>query len=223
MDDEKVCPLHLKENVNSPIKFINCTIFPENKTGKCFFPLFGTIEKLHAEIKFVAWQRDLSREVKIVYLFFQGNTSRKFLSLLFFLFSCFSTANIVCICYFAECHGLSCVYVRGSWYTALSRVSLSGVGLRCVGLAQKIFARCKRASNTGSYGFFFSLICIFILSLTLSHLYVFFYSLRFGSRLWKVNIDQKWNLFYHYLFQRTPVIYDLISQESVFLFAIYFR
>ena len=41
-------------------------------------------------------------------------------------------------------------------------------------------------------------------------------SLRFGSRLWKVNIDQNWNLFYHYLFQRTPVIYNFISQENVF-------
>ena len=48
-------------------------------------------------------------------------------------------------------------------------------------------------------------------------------SLRFGSRLWKVNIDQKWNLFYHYLFQRTPVIYNVISRENVFLFAIYFH
>ena len=49
-------------------------------------------------------------------------------------------------------------------------------------------------------------------------------SLRFGSRLWKVNIDQNWNLLYHYLFpERTPAIYDFISQEDVFLFAIYFR
>ena len=30
-------------------------------------------------------------------------------------------------------------------------------------------------------------------------------------------------LFYHYLFQRTPVIYNLISQENMFLFAIYFH
>ena len=202
-------------------------MFPENKTGKCFFPL-STIKKLHAEIVFVAWQRDLSREVKIVYLFFQENTSRKFLSLLLFYFPVFrlqiSSASAII---FAECHGPSCVYVWGSWYIALSLVSLSGVGLRCVGLAQKISARCKRASNTGSYGFFFFLICIFILSLALSHMYVFFIpsarSLRFGSRLWKVNIDQKWKLFYQYLFQRAPVIYNFISQESVFLFAINFH
>ena len=153
---------------------------------------------------------------------------------------------------FADCHGLSCVHVRASSYTALFRVSLRGVGHKCVGLAQKISARC----NTGFYVFSFFFICIFILLLALSHMYVFFIpsarSLRFGSRLWKVNIDQNWNLFYHYLFQRTPVlscedllisslhrsantwifiylkswtpvIYKFISQENMFLFAIYFH
>ena len=124
---------------------------------------------------------------------------------------------------FADCHGLSCVHVRASSYTALFRVSLRGVGHKCVGLAQKISARC----NTGFYVFSFFFICIFILLLALSHMYVFFNpsarSLRFGSRLWKVNIDQNWNLFYHYLFQRTPVIYKFISQENMFLFAIYFH
>ena len=158
----------------SIVPFINCAMFPENKTGKCFFPL-STIKKLHAEIVFVACQRDLSREVKIVHLFFQENTSRKFLNLLFLYFPVFrlqiSSASAII---FVECHGPSCVYVRGIWYTALFRVSLRGVGLRCVGLAQNISARCKRASNTGSYGFPFSLICIFILSLALSHMYVFF-------------------------------------------------
>ena len=81
---------------------------------------------------------------EIVYLFSQENTSRKFLNLLLFylpvfwlqLSSAFATV-------FAECHGL-CVYVQASWYTALFRVSLLGVGLRCVGLAQKISTRCKR-------------------------------------------------------------------------------
>ena len=48
---------------------------------------------------------------------------------------------------FADCHGLSCVHVRASSYTALFRVSLRGVGHKCVGLAQKISARC----NTGFY------------------------------------------------------------------------
>ena len=93
----------------------------------------------------------------------------------------------------------------------------------CVGLAQKISVRC----NMGSYVFSFSFICIFIPFLVLSHMYVFLIpsvrSLRVGSRLWKANIDQNWNLFYHYLFQRTPVIYNFTSQENVYLFAIYFH
>ena len=84
---------------------------------------------------------------------------------------------------FADCHGLSCVHVRASSYTALFRVSLRGVGHKCVGLAQKISAR----RNTGFYVFSFFFICIFILLLALSHMYVFFNpsarSLRFGSRL----------------------------------------
>ena len=189
-----------------------------------FFPL-STIKKFQVEIVFVAWLRDLSWEVKIVYLFFfQEDTSGKLLILLLsyspvFWLQISSAFAII----FADCYGLSCVHVRASSYTALFRVSLSGVGLRCVGLAQKISARC----NTASYVFSFFFICIFILFLALSHMYVYFApsvrSLRFGSRLWNVNIEQNWNLFYHYLFQRTPVIYNFISQENVFLFAIYFH
>ena len=173
------------------------------------FPL-STIKKFHAEIVFVAWLRDLSWAVTIVYLFFQESTSRKFFNLLLFYWPVFrlqilSASAII----FAECHGLSCVYVRASWCTALFRVSLRGVRLRCVGLAKKTSARCKRASNTGSCVFSFFFICIFILSLALSHMYDFLIpsarSLRFGSRLWKVNIDQNWKSFYHFLFKRTPV------------------
>ena len=149
------------------------------------FPL-STIKKFHAEIVFVAWLRDLSWAVTIVYLFFQESTSRKFFNLLLFYWPVFRLQILsVSAIIFAECHGPSCVCVRASWCTALFRVSLRGVRLRCVGLA------------------FF--ICIFILSLALSHMYDFFLipsarSLRFESRLLKVSIDQKWNLFYHYLF-----------------------
>ena len=132
---------------------------------------------------------------------------------------------------FAECRGPSCVCVQGIWYTALFRVSLRGVGLRYVGLAQKISARCKRASNRGSYGFlwffFFLNLHFYSLSCIITHVCFFLIisapTSDLESRLWKVNIDQKWNLFHHYLFQRTPVIYDVISQENVFLFAINFH
>ena len=46
-----------------------------------------------------------------------------------------------------------------------------GVGFRCVGLAQRISARCKSASNTGSNVFSQIFICIFILFLAWSYMY----------------------------------------------------
>ena len=77
-----------------------------------FFPL-STIKKFQAEIVFVAWLRDLSWKVKIVYLFLQENNSRKFLNLLLFYLSVFwpqiSSAFAII---FADCHGLSCVHVQ---------------------------------------------------------------------------------------------------------------
>ena len=90
-----------------------------------FFPL-STIKKFHVEIVFVAWLRDLSWETKIVYIFFfQEDTSRKFLILLLSYFPVFwlqiSSAFAII---FADCHGLSCVYVRTGSYTGLFQVSL---------------------------------------------------------------------------------------------------
>ena len=146
-----------------------------------FFPL-STIKKFHAEIVFVAWLPDLSWEIKIVYLFLQEKTSTKFLIFLLLYFPVFwlqisSTFALI----FADCHGLSCVHVQASSYTALFRVSLRGVGPKCVGLARKISARC-----TG-FPCFPLFLCIFILFLALSHIYVILIpsarSLRFGSRL----------------------------------------
>ena len=115
------------------------------------------------------------------------------------------------------------MHVRASSYTGLFRVSLGGVGLRCVGLAQKISARC----NTGSYVCFFFFICIFILCLALSHIYVFLFPQRVPSDLEagyeKSILTRAEILFFPYLFQRTPVICNFISQENVFLFAISFH
>ena len=165
---------------------------------KMFFPP-STIKKFHVEIVFVAWLRDLSWEVKIVCLFLQENSFRKFLILLLFI-CMFFIANIVCICYYFRWLSWPFLRARASqWYTApfLVFFFLRGVGPRCVGLARKILAHC----NTGSYVFSFFFIFIFILFPALSHMYVILIppapSLRFGSRL---NIDQNWNLFYHYLF-----------------------
>ena len=149
-------PFIWKEISNSPIKFIHCAMFPENKT-EMFFPL-STIKKFHAEIVFVAWLRDLSWEIKIVYLFLQEKTSTKFLIFLLLYFPDFwlqisSTFTII----FADCHGLSRVHVQASSYTALFRVSLRVVGPKCVGLARKISARC----NTGSHVFPFFFVFLF--------------------------------------------------------------
>ena len=125
------------------------------------FSTFNHQEIPRIEIVFVAWLRDLSWEVKIVnfFFFFQEDTSRKFLILLLSYFPVFwlqilSAFAII----FADCHGLS------------YQVSLGGVGLRCIGLAQKISARC----NTGFYASSFFFICIFILFLALWHIYVFY-------------------------------------------------
>ena len=152
-------------------------------------------------------------------VFFKKNTSRKFLILLLFYLPLFWMQIST------ECHDLSYVHVQPSWYTTLFWISFRGVVLRCIGLAQKMSARWKRASDTSFYvlSFYFPFFFFSILFLALSHVSFFFNSLRFGSRLWKVNIYQNSNLFYHYFFQRTPVLYNFISQSNVFLFVIYFH
>ena len=98
MDDGKLCLPHLKGNINSLIKFINCAMFPENKTEKRNFPL-SIIKKFHAEIVFVAWLRDLSWEVEIVYLFFKKTLLEN--SQTFCYFIClFFDRRYRCICYY---------------------------------------------------------------------------------------------------------------------------
>ena len=182
-------------------------MFPENKTGKCFFhfPPSRNSTYRNSICRVTAWP--FMRSKNCSSFFFQEGTSRKFLILLLSYFPVFwlqiSSAFAII---FADCHGLSCVHVRASSNTALFQVSLGGVGLRCVGLAQKISAR----FNMGSYVFSFFFICILILFLALSHIYFFIpsaRSLRFGSRLWKVNIDQNWN----------PSLSLLVSENPCYL------
>ena len=197
-------------------------MLPENKTGKCFFhfPPSRNSTYRNSICRVTAWL--FMRSKNCSSFFFQEDTSRKFLILLLSYFSVFwLQISFAFAIIFADCHGLSCVHVRASSYTGLFRVSLGGVGLRCVGLARKISARC----NTGSYVFSFFFIWIFILLLALSHIYVFLFpqcvpsDLEVGRE--KSILTRTEILFYHYLFQRTPVICDFISQENVFLFAIY--
>ena len=127
----------------------------------------STIKKFHAKILFVAWLCDLSWEVKMFHLFFQGKTSRKFLSLLLIYFPVFWLR-------IWSCHGLSCVYVRASWYE-----------FHCVVCRCGSKDICKSSSNTGSYVVSFFFICICILFLALSYMYVFFYSLCAFPQIWK--------------------------------------
>ena len=195
---------------------MNCAMLPENKTGKCFFhfPPSRNSTYRNSICRVTAWPFMRSKNCSS-FFFFQEDTSRKFLILLLSYFPVFwlqiSSAFAII---FADCHGLSCVHVRASSYTGLFRVSLAGVGLMCVGLVQKISARC----NTGSYVFSFFFICIFILLLALSHIYVFLFPQRVPSDLEvgceKSILTRTETLFYHYLFQRTPVIYNSISQEN---------
>ena len=160
-------------------------------------------------------------------LLFPGNISRKFLNpLLFYLSFFWMYISSVSFIIFAEFHDLSCVKVRASWYIAFLRVSLRVSSLRGVGVTQKISALCKGASNVGScvFSFIYLFVYLFIFSFWII-IHIWFlvpsvHSLRFGGRIWEVNIDQNSNPFFH-LFQRTPVIHDLISQENVFSFGIY--
>ena len=196
-------------------------MFPGNKTGKCFFhhreiPLRNSICTV------TAWP--FMRSKNCVSFFFQEDTSGKFLILCYLiclsfdckyhlhllLFSLIVVAFPACTC--------EPVHIQHSFEFLCM---LSGLGW--VGFAQKISARC----NTGSYVFSFFFICIFILLLALSHIYVFLFPQRVPSDLEvgyeKSILTRTETLFYHYLFQRTPVIYNFISQDNVFLFAIYFH
>ena len=71
------------------------------------------------------------------------------------------------------------------------------------------------------YLYFYSPPCI------ITHVCFFLFPRRVPSDLEvgyeKSILTRTETLFYHYLFQRTPVIYNFISQENVFLFAIYFH
>ena len=130
-----------------------------------------------------------------------------------------SSASIII---FAEFHDLSCVKVQANWYIAFLRVSLRVSSLEGVGVTQNISVLCKGASNVGScvFSLIYLFICSFWIIIHIWFLVPSVHSLRFGSRIWKVNIDQNSNPFFHF-FQRNPVIHDLISQENVFSFGIY--
>ena len=191
-------------------------MFPENKTGKCFFHFPPSRNSMYRNsiCGVIAWP--LMRSKNCSSFFFQEGTSRKFLILLLSYFPDFllqiSSAFAI---FFADCHGLSCVHVRASSYTGLFRVSLAGVGLMCVGLIQKISARWFLCFLLFLYLYFHSLACI------ITHLCFFIpsaRSLRFGIRPWKVNIDQNWNpLLSLFVSENPPHLWLYFSRKCVFI------
>ena len=152
-----------------------------------FFPL-STIKKFHVEIVFVAWLRDLSWEVKIVCLFLLESTSRKFLILLLFhlpVFYCKYRLHLLL-------------------FSLIARPFLHARASQPVGILERYL-------HTATQVPMFSPFSLFLFLFSFLHMYVILIpsarSLRFGSRLWKVNIDQNWN----------PSLSLLVSENPCYL------
>ena len=182
-----------------------------------YFPL-STIKKFHVEIVFVAWLRDLSWEVKIVFLFFKKTPPESSLSFchlicLFFdckyhlhlpLFSLIVMAFPACTC--------ELVHIQDS-FEFLWVVS----GLVCRSGSKDIC--------TLQHGFLCFLLFLYLyfhsLACIITHLCFFIpsaRSLRFGSRPWKVNIDQNWNPFLSLLVSENPRhLWLYFSRKCVFI------
>ena len=119
----------------------------------------STIKKFHAKISFVAWLCDLSWEVKMFHLFFQGKTSRKFLSLLLIYLPVFWLR-------ISSCHGLSCLHVRASWY------EFHCVVCRCGWLKRYLHAAKVQATRVPMLSLFFYL---YLYPLSCNIIYVCFF------------------------------------------------
>ena len=180
VDDGKLFPLIWKEISIASRNSLTAPCFQKTRLENVVSSFHHQeIPRRNSICSVTAWP--FMRSKNCLSFFFQEDTSRKFLILLLSYFPVFwLQISFAFAIIFADCHGLSCVHVRASSYTGLFRVSLGGVGLRCVGLAQKISARC----NTGSYVCSFFFICIFFLCLALSHIYIS-YSLSAFPQIWK--------------------------------------
>ena len=151
------------------------------------FFLLSTIKKFHVQEQYLQGYCVTFHEKSTLFIFFFSRRHfQKVLNPSVILFSCFRLQiSFTFAIIFTDCHGLSCVHVRASSYTGLFRVSLGGVGPRCVGLARKISAHC----NTGSYVFSFFFIFIFILFPA----YVcYFNSLSAFPQIWKQAMKSKY-------------------------------
>ena len=110
------------------------------------FLSLSTIEKFHAEIVFVTWLRNLSWEVKIVYLLFRENTFRKFLNLPLFYLPL--TLIIVLVCHYFRRMSWPFLHARAS--QLIHRTLSNFFAWRQAQVSKK---RCKMESNTGSHVF----------------------------------------------------------------------
>ena len=175
-------------------------MFPENKTENVFSTFHHQeIPRRNSICSVTAWP---FMKNKNCLSFFTRKNFNKILNLSVALFSCFLTANIVYIYYYFRWLSWPFLRARPSQfiYSALS----------------SFFAWCRACGSgtkdicTLQHGFpcFPLFLCIFIIFLALSHMYIILIpsarSLRFGSRLWKVNIDQNWNPFLSLFVSENP-------------------
>ena len=104
-------PPYFKRIINSPMKFIKCTMLLENKTGNVVSTFrHQEIPRRNTICSVTAWP--FLRSKNCLPFFFQGNTYCYFICLFFGKLQMSFAFAII----FAECHGLSRVHVRASWY-----------------------------------------------------------------------------------------------------------
>ena len=115
-------PFIWKEISNSPIKFIHCAMFPENKTENVFSTFHHQeIPRRNSICSVTAWPFMRSKNCfSFFFFFFLRRHLQKVLYPSVILFACFLTANIICICHYFR--WLSC---PGGYRPPLSTSSIS--------------------------------------------------------------------------------------------------
>ena len=177
------------------MKFVNCAMFPINKTGKCcsqFPPSRNSTQKPY-------FQRDcvtsLEKYKKLFTFLFQGNTFRKFLNLLLFylsvffncqqhlyllLFSLNFTAFSACLCESGvtqQSFEFGCM-VRGAWCV------VRGAWVQMCRSGARDFCTLQKGKQHRFLCFSFFFLCILI-SFVHFHICMFFDSLRAFPQIWK--------------------------------------
>ena len=131
------------------------------------FLSLSTIEKFHAEIVFVTWLRNLSWEVKIVYLLFRENTFRKFLNLPLFYLPL--TLIIVLVCHYFRRMSWPFLHARAS--QLIHRTLSNFFAWRQAQVSKSGSKDIWTLQNGKQHGFPCFLYLYFILFLALSYMY----------------------------------------------------